>query len=89
VKCDLGNNEVVLRIRLHIDLGLFLLNLTGSCHTTIQELYMYPQAILGVSLAAVALCHFCLPLLLRVLLSTAQFLGFGKGKGHLFSLQDQ
>ena len=46
MKCGLGNNEVVQRIRLHTDLGLFLLNLTGSHRTTMQELWLYPQEIL-------------------------------------------
>ena len=46
MKCGLGNNEVAQRIRLHTDLGLFLLNLTGSHRTTIQELWLSPQEIL-------------------------------------------
>ena len=70
VRSGLGNNEAVQGLRLHTEFGL------GLLHTTMQELWLYPQAILLVSLAAVALCHFHLHLLLRVLLSAAQFLGF-------------
>ena len=58
------------KTKAHTEFGL------GLLHTTMQELWLYPQAILLVSLAAVALCHFHLHLLLRVLLSAAQFLGF-------------
>ena len=46
MKCGLGNNEVAQRIRLHTDLGLFILNLKGSHRTTMQELWLYPQEIL-------------------------------------------
>ena len=46
MKFGLGNNEVAQRIRLHTDLGLFILNLTGSHRTTMQELWLYPQEIL-------------------------------------------